>query len=474
MEKHIRNLELINQMRIISDQEATESEMFSFINILADFIEENQQYSWITNFNVVADILVDAITFCNSSNYELSSFKVLFNKIPSLLTKLIDDIEKNYCINVYFEGKDKYGAIKTILSDRINYLGDFRTNINSIDRNTPEFNVLIISEETSRPDEIDTIFDKVINYDKWMNDLYILAEHLYELNYDYHYLCNAIDEAKKPSTEAIIVGSSYAMFGVDEAALNKNSVNLSLPSQDLYYSFKIAKEVINANRNVKECYIGTGYWTFHFDLSKSLKSEVSRIENVYYPIFNDSNHYVYSGKKKLQDFNDYTDSLIKKIFNIESMFQWFSKVIFHDNKTYFNNKITRQKYSLLGSCQLGSINEESKFIIGQKRAETHNKLIKYSTTRVEHENTMYEFLLYLVKRKIEPIVINFPTTPYYNKYLNQDFITEYYSVINNLKSKLTFTFLDLNNKEFTEEDFTDMDHMSELGAWKVSHLLKHR
>ncbi|SEL74861.1 hypothetical protein [Paenibacillus sp. OK003] len=105
------------------------------------------------------------------------------------------------------------------------------------------------------------------------------------------FLSNAIEECKKPFINEVIVGSSYSMYGMDEKKLNAGVINLSLPSQDIYYSILKAKEVINSNKNIKRCYMGTGYWTFNIDLSKSIKSKAARIEKVYYPIFGDSNHY---------------------------------------------------------------------------------------------------------------------------------------------------------------------------------------
>jgi hypothetical protein len=86
--------------------------------------------------------------------------------------------------------------------------------------------------------------------------------------------------------------------------MNAESINLSLPSQDIYYSILIAKEIIENNKNIKKCYLGTGYWTFHFDLSKSIKSTVARI---------DSNHYEYTTKMPMPNLEISTDAIIKNI-----------------------------------------------------------------------------------------------------------------------------------------------------------------
>lgn len=472
LETHAHNLVLLERLYSIASEELNENEKFDLINAMADFIQMNPQYSFIESFNRITDLIFDIINFCNSKEYSLTNFYKMYSNIISQIMKINEEISDLYRINVYFKGKDKYRVINTVLNNNVNFSIYFDGNSNSFEKNNQEFNILIISEETVNCAEDTHNFDKIIDYDKFMNDMFSLSEKIYNENYDYNYLFNSIIKAKNGNNDTIVVGSSYSLFGIDETKFNERIVNLSLQSQDIYYSFMIAKDIINKNKNIKKCYIGTGYWSFYHDLSKSVGSEIQRIENVYYPIFKDSNHYKYESKKHIQNLNNFTDEISKIIFNIRSLYNCFSKLIYDNNKNYFNSNRIRQSYSMLQGNKLNLISEESKFILGKKRAESHNKSIKYTETRIECECIFKKFIIYLLERNVQPIIVNFPATKYYNQFISKALIVDYYSIINSLKIENKFTFIDLcNNNLFRDEDFVDMDHASDIGAYKISNIL---
>ncbi|AJE52138.1 hypothetical protein [Paenibacillus polymyxa] len=136
-------------------------------------------------------------------------------------------------------------------------------------------------------------FDEVISYKKLVQELIGLIGNFvsrkYYSNYDYYYLSKNMK--KNTDSEILAVGPSYSMFGLSERGFGKSVLNLSLASQDLYYSHKIVKEALKYSRNIKYCIIGMSYYSFHFDLSRSKKEAEKRINKVYYPIFKDSHHF---------------------------------------------------------------------------------------------------------------------------------------------------------------------------------------
>lgn len=80
-------------------------------------------------------------------------------------------------------------------------------------------------------------------------------------NYDYTFLSRKIVEAATNKKLRILcVGSSYSLFGIIEKKLKHKAINLSLPSQDLYYAYKIAERVVTNNDNIKYCIIGCSYY----------------------------------------------------------------------------------------------------------------------------------------------------------------------------------------------------------------------
>lgn len=323
-------------------------------------------------------------------------------------------------------------------------------------------------------------FDKIIYYDKFMNQMYNLVDQIYHYNhiiYDYNYLVNSIKQAKENTTESIFIGHSYSLNGLDGIEFKENIVNLSLSSQDLYYSFKIAKNVIDENQNIKKCYIGTGYWTFYLDLSRAQNShELARIENIYFPIFKDSHNCINFNKVEKIGLEKFLDPFSKYTFNAEKLYNCICEIIYKRNKTYFNNKFNRESLSLIGNNRLNLMEEKSKYLLGKERADQHNKMIRYTHTREENEKIMMEFLDYLNERNIQPVIVNFPTTRYYDEYLNKQFKQDFYKILDKLAQKNCFLLIDLNNEDnnFTDEDFRDLDHMSSLGAVKISNILNEK
>ncbi|BCZ48607.1 hypothetical protein psyc5s11_46740 [Clostridium gelidum] len=473
IDKHIYNIDLLKELCIAAEKADSENEMFSVINKLSEFIQENPQYSYIQSFDIAENLLIDIINFSNSQEYNLNNFIERYINITNNQLIMADIIDKSYKINVYFVGIDRYELIPNIINKNINFICISLDVENVFKKKKHEFDVLILSEEaTSQNHDLTSLFDKIIYYDKYINNTFILVDKLFYNNYDYNYLVNSITKAKNNNTHEIFVGHSYSLNGIDDTKLNENIVNLSLSSQDIYYSIKIAKEIIDYNSTIRKCYIGTGYWTFHFDLSKSKNNEAIGIEKIFYPIFEDSHHYEYVNTKSIINLNEHVDTLSRAIFNIDALYNCLSKLIYDSNKSYFTSSITRQSLSLLGDKNLDLLDAEEKYLLGKVRAEQHNKLIQYQITKEENKALLSEFLIYLKKRNVQPVIVNFPTSKYYNKFLDKRFKEEYYDIIESLNKESKLEFIDLNNNLFNDEDFRDFDHMSDLGAYKINNILK--
>lgn len=73
LEKHLENIRLLENL-IKASKTENEEEMFCIVNNMADFVQENFQYSFINNYNLVANLLVDTIYYCNSKEYNLIYF----------------------------------------------------------------------------------------------------------------------------------------------------------------------------------------------------------------------------------------------------------------------------------------------------------------------------------------------------------------------------------------------------------------
>jgi len=472
LEKHINNVELLKRLYTFKGTE-NETEMFSIVNALADFVRQNVQYSPLKSINMMADLLVGIIDFANSDEYDLLNFSNRFKEIFSLISMAVDEISDTYKTNIYFMGKDKYGLINTVINDSVNFAGDFRRKKADPIENDSGFNILLLSEEIAF--EVNDLADfKIVHYDKFMNNAFNLVEEIYYRDYDFNFLTSALNLAKKTVTDAIFLGHSYSLNGLDDNKLNENVINLSLSSQDLYYSFIIAKEVIERNQKIRKCYIGTGYWTFFLDLSMAQNvNELARIETIYYPIFKDSHNCRKINIRKKASLDEYMNQLGKFIFDSEKIFKCLSEIIYSSNRFYFNDYVKREAFSLIKNNRLSLMNDEIKFRLGRERAELHNKMLRYDNTRNENEEIIKEFLAYLNKKNVQTIIVNFPTTKYYNEFLSEDFKQEYYRIFESLKKEYAFQLVDLNidNNLFDDDDFRDFDHLNDSGAEKVSNIL---
>lgn len=91
-------------------------------------------------------------------------------------------------------------------------------------------------------------------------------------NYNYVYLKTALQNGKnkKRGNASLVTGSSHSLCGIDVNIL-KNTINCSMNSQDIYYDFQCAKEVLDTNSVCyTKCFIVMGYYMPTQDLSKSV------------------------------------------------------------------------------------------------------------------------------------------------------------------------------------------------------------
>lgn len=79
----------------------------------------------------------------------------------------------------------------------------------------------------------------------------------------------------------------------------------------------------------------------------------------------------------------------------------------------------------------------------------------------------------LVSNNVKPILIDFNNTKYYNKFLNKDYIIEFNNIMQDLKLKYKFEFIDLNkySRTFKDQDFLDFDNLSDAGAIKATKII---
>lgn len=294
------------------------------------------------------------------------------------------------------------------------------------------------------------------------------------LNYDYCYLSAMHHKNRTEDVHTIIVGSSHAMNGIVEDEFVARPINFSVSSQDIFYCYEhIKKAVRESCGRIKNCIIDLGYYALYHDVSCSKKIGEALIPRVYAPLFGELHHYEggldYDMLQMLSyDKSRYDEDLVRAVCD-----QWTQADMMND-PTYYGKRRSREMNSrcFLEGNVWNNISEEKRKQIAEGRAAEHNQLKKYITTRLENIVILNDIVQYLAKNNIRIICVVFPFTNYYNGFIDSEYKSELYDVLNKIEHSIEF--LDMNELDwFDAEDFVDADHLNYKGAIKSSRILNH-
>ncbi|AQR96990.1 hypothetical protein [Clostridium saccharoperbutylacetonicum] len=239
----------------------------------------------------------------------------------------------------------------------------------------------------------------------------------------------------------LVTGSSYSTFGFAEEFYKKKAINISAPSQDLYYDFNFVKWAIENNNlnNLQEVIIGLSYYSFQYDMSLSaMKGNVS----LYY-----RNLGLKHNLNNIEDIIEGLDETLKigdNIFNFKS-----SYVIWK------------------GVSQRSILNEET----GRIQAEVDCRK-NYPETVKENIQIFKNYLELLIEKNVKPIVVVYPVSKYYSMYFSSIMKAEFKSIINQMKKIYEFEYIDyFNNDIFSDENFRDVSHLNIDGGKKFTEIL---
>lgn len=441
------------------------------INILIELNDKLIDYN-LKYLNILEVTIFEFIKRYNDSILH-EEYKKNIDCLYKTLECIRDEFVKLYNINIFFYGNDKFGLIKNklLLYNVVQVRNEkelkFLSSKKKCSQNTKVYNILLVEHDITLKN---SFFDAMLNYSKVAELLLNISEEIYIQNYDFNYLSNSLIRSYENDVESIIVGNSYSLVGIDEHLLNKNTINLSMHSQDLYYSYQLARKAITENKNIRRCIFGMSYYILCHDLSRgdSLYSK-NMIENVYYPLLNDIHNSDIKEIKEQKNLNDCElDNLIKSIFNLKKVESYLKKQIYNRNTKYYNdiNNVNRDK-------MFEDFDEKYKENLGLYRANQHNKIFKYTETIFEYRNILKEFFDFLDKNSVELIVIIFPTSGYYFKNIKLEYIKYFDNLIDQVKKEYNIKVIDLRNHlfEFDDTDFIDADHLNKKGAIKATNYL---
>jgi len=469
IEQHFKNIHFIEQLSTVFSKVVLTSDAYALVNILADFISEQPQYGQLDKWVTLADVVVGIIEAVeNNRQITTTQEQEQWIQLAVRLLDLRNEILQTFKVVVVIDDYDR-------LAEMITYM---RTDMHLVI--IPEyanliqdhfFIIVIRTGAASSVSGRSLKADYVINYGRMLMSLRNAVKKDITGNYDHYYLANAMNYAAHLPKTSIVTGSSHSLLGLDTDYFGDRLVNLSLPSQDLYYSSLIARKVIDENPGIRQCIIGTSYWIFHADLSKSIYGEQKRIDWVYYPIFQDAHHYDHQDQNGKN--SDLDESIEVGVFDIKMMKDVISHRFYASGKNYFSYGIKRDSRTARIGQPMHLLSEQEKALFGNNRAVQHNKMLKYEQTMEENVAILGNLLKYLEGKQVKVLIANFPTSKYYHCRLDQRFKRIYYRTIDQLKARYTFEFVDLQKKIIHDDhDYADMDHLSDEGAIKVSKFLE--
>ena len=325
--------------------------------------------------------------------------------------------------------------------------------------------IIIVSKEDRSTSDVNFMSFIVICYEEYFENISNNIIQEFQYNYDYYYLKNALAHASSAQCDTIITGSSYARYGIDENMLS-HEVNMSLPSQDLYYSLKGIYQVCAQNKNIRNIVLCCGYYYFHSDMSRTTNSyEIQRLPKVYKQIFDDIHNCPLLPPKCEILYQS-------EIFDIQNVLDIFTTAEYE--KHYFHRDNPRKKSASIEwedkTKEWIQLSDDEKYLAGQRRADQHNTSKKHTLSFVENSHLFNELSVYCQKNNINLLVVVTPVTKYYLNTLYSDFKDSFYQVLN--ESDGVIHLLDLiDNIFFEENDFNDTDHLSDIGASKMTQLI---
>jgi hypothetical protein len=253
--------------------------------------------------------------------------------------------------------------------------------------------------------------------------------------------------------ETLILGSSHSFYGLNPVFFSSKTFNASHISQTLNYDFEILKKYQSKFENLKAVVLPISYFTLTWKLEES--SESWRVKNytIYYEM-NDSNLANYS-----EVCSNRFDVNLKRLVSY-----------------YMKNEQTVSCTDLGWGTQYKSENSQDLVESGMTAALRHTKDIngaKYKAILIRNKLILSSVSEWCKSRNIRLVLLLLPAFETYYQGLNSQQLkitietAESIALENNNCIYLNL----LKDTCFDAKDFFDADHLSEIGAEKLSKLI---
>lgn len=266
---------------------------------------------------------------------------------------------------------------------------------------------------------------------------------------DYSLKSNTLDTYAS-SINTIILGSSHSLYGINPAYFNNNTFNASHVSQSLNFDLEILKKYQDSLTCLRTIVLPISYFTLFTRLEDG--PEAWRIKN----------YIIYYGITKLSKINNYFEitsnqfrNILKRIYgyyilsesNITCTMQGWGTTYKSSN---FNN---------LAPTGVGAASRHTKF-----GSDGYQEILEKNVLLLK------KIILWCESRNIKVLLFLPPAYQTYRNNLNREQLKLTVSKCEELvKHKNNCKYINMiNHPMFKEEDYYDADHLSEIGAKKLS------
>lgn len=255
--------------------------------------------------------------------------------------------------------------------------------------------------------------------------------------------------------ETLILGSSHSYYGLDPKYFSTNTFNASHVSQSLNYDFEILKKYQNKFNNLKTIVLPISYFSLFAKLETG--SESWRIKN--YMIYYDMNT-----SKSIINYSEILSN--KSNVNLKRIISYYLA----GNSTISCSKLGWG--TSYNSANSKDLNETGKIsAIRHTRENINSKMHQ----KAFQENLLLidSILQWADKNDINILLFTPPAFETYRKNLSSEQLQLTINTTRDICSKYKscdYEFL-LSDSRFQTEDFYDGDHLSEIGAKKLSILI---
>jgi hypothetical protein len=254
------------------------------------------------------------------------------------------------------------------------------------------------------------------------------------------------------SIEALVLGNSHMLHGVNPDYFSVKGFNLASGFQNYFYDKALTLPYLNRLKKLKIVFISADYISFYY----RIKDVADWIDYGYYRAWN-----VKDSGLSIWDSRNYST------FMLYTPSKSLDYVLKGDKKALAKNLKPNGFNPEDSAANEVNVTETS----GKTRANYHTKIIKFSRQE-ESLNHLESLITELQKRNIRVVLLAPPVYTTYSKHCDTAIINRTNTIISSVVSKYKCQYRDYStDQRFVQTDFHDNDHLNYSGAAKFTRML---